>query len=166
MELEQDSHDRRETKGRKTKQINPEAKNHTKIPLGMDLPELAHPVYTGCTSAASTSASLLSPQLWYPTGMKNKRKRPRVRLASLARAPKIATRYRHYFCKRESNYVALDKSLQLLHVSLCHGIPPCTRGPSRTGPQLCMLGCCSSNTEHYLAAPLTSLQEGRSASDI
>ena len=154
------------TGGRKTKPFNPEAKDHTKIPLGMDLLELAHPVYIGRTSAASTSASLLSPQLWYPTGMNSKWKRPRVRLASLARAPKIATRYRHYFCKRDSNYVALDKSLQLLHIPLCHSIPLCTRGPSGTGPQLCMLGSCSSNTEHYLAAPLTSLQEGRNASDI
>ena len=162
MKLEQDSCDRRERKGRKTKQFNPKAKNHTKIPLGIDLLELAHPVYSGRTSAATTSASLLSPQLWYPTGMKNKLKRLRVRLASLGRAPKTATRYRHYFCKRNSNYMALDKSLQLLHVSLCHSIRLCTRGLSRMVPQLCILGSYSSNTEHYLAVPLTLLQEGRS----
>ena len=157
MKLEQDSCDRRETKGRKTKQFNSKAKNHTKTPLGMDLLELAHPVYTGRVSTATTSASVLSPQLWYPTGMKRKWKRPRVRLASLGRAPKIATRYRHYFCKRNSNYMALDKSLQLLHVSLCHSIPLCTRGLSQMVSQLCILGSYSSNTEHYLAAPLTSL---------
>ena len=152
-------------KGERPNSSTPRLRTTPRHPLGWTFLSW-HTLYTLGTSATATSAPLLSPQLWFPTGMKRKWKRPQVRLASLGRASKIATRYRYYFYKRNSNYMALDKSLQLLHVSLCHRIPLCTRGLSRMVPQLCNLGSYSSNTEHYLAAPLTSLQEGRSASDI